>query len=106
MCADLVDVHWRDSAGKRQKTIANLEDISESGICLQMDTEIPLNAILTVSCPKGDYVGQVRYCVYRDIGHFVGIQFEPGSKWTKHEFKPRHLFDPQSLMHSSNATER
>ena len=98
MCADLVEVNWRDNAGGREKTIANLEDISESGVCLQMDAEIPLNTILTVSGPKGDYVGQVRYCVFRDIGFFVGVQFEPGSKWSKRQFKPRHLFDPQRLV--------
>ena len=98
MCADLIEVHWRDNAGGRQKMIANLEDISESGVCLQMDSEIPLNTILTVSGPKGDYVGQVRYCVYRDIGFFVGVQFDPGSKWSKRQFKPLHLFDPQRLV--------
>lgn len=105
MCADLIEVRWRDPSGRPETCVANLEDISASGVCLQMEVDIPLNTMITISGPKGDYVGQVRYCVYREIGFFIGIQFEPGSKWSRRNFKPMHLFDPQRLV-SANRPER
>ena len=97
MCADLIEVRWRDPSGRPETCVANLEDISASGVCLQMEVDIPLNTMITISGPKGDYVGQVRYCVYREIGFFIGIQVEPGSKGSRRNFKPMHLFDPQRL---------
>ena len=42
MCADLVKVCWVDRAGMIKQNIANLEDISESGVCLQVDEELPV----------------------------------------------------------------
>ena len=73
MCAHLVDVHWRDKTGRPRKTVANLEDISLSGACLQLDVSIPLHTTLRIVHPKGQLQGRVRYCVYRDIGYFLGI---------------------------------
>jgi hypothetical protein len=98
LCADLVDVRWKDKSGKRRRGVANLEDISLSGACLQMDSPIPLNTNLLITCPNGELQGQVRYCVYRDIGYFLGVQFEPGSEWSMRNFKPMHLFDPRRLV--------
>ena len=98
LCADLVDVQWKDKAGRKRRTVANLEDISLSGACLQMDAPIPLHTNLLISYPKGELQGQVRYCVYREIGYFLGVQFEPGCKWSQRHFKPQHLFDPRKLI--------
>lgn len=98
LCADLVDVRWKDRSGRRRKSVANLEDISLSGACLQMDAPIPLQTSLFITYPKGELHGRVRYCVYREIGYFLGIEFEPGSKWSQRHFRPRHLLDPRRLL--------
>lgn len=98
LCADLVEIEWRDQAGRVRKTVANLEDISESGACLQLDNAIPLNTPVRMVYPKGDLVGQVRYCVYREIGYFLGVQFDTGTRWSKRDFRPQHLLDPRRLM--------
>jgi hypothetical protein len=98
LCADMVDVQWRDKSGKTRKTIANLEDISLSGACLQLDAAIPLQTPVRISYPKGELVGKVRYCVYREIGYFLGIEFEEGSQWSQNQFRPRHLLDPRRLV--------
>ena len=98
MCADLVEVQWEDKTGRGRKTIANLEDISLSGACLQLDEEIPLDVSVHIACPSGKLQGRVRYCIYREIGYFLGIQFEPGCKWSKRAFRPQHLFDPSRLV--------
>ena len=98
LCADMVDVRWKEKAGRSKRAIANLEDISLSGACLQVDTTIPIGSIVRISYPKGEFSGIVRYCHYKEIGYFVGIQFEAGCKWSKNSFKPLHLLDPRMLM--------
>lgn len=98
LCADLVDVQWRDKDGKVRRTVANLEDISLSGACVQVDHPIPLHSQLRISYPKGELHGRVCYCVYREIGYFIGIEFETGFRWSIKQFRPQHLFDPRRLV--------
>jgi len=98
LCADMVDVQWKDKTGRMRKGVANLEDISLSGACLQFDQPIPLQTDLRISYPKGELTGKVRYCVYREIGYFLGVEFEPGCKWSQRHFKPQHLLDPRRLV--------
>jgi hypothetical protein len=98
LCADLVDVRWKDKSGRTQRCVANLEDISHSGACLQVDLQIPLNAVVRISYPKGEFMGVVRYCQFREIGYYVGLQFEAGSRWSTQSFRPLHLLDPRSLV--------
>jgi hypothetical protein len=98
LCSELVDVHWRDSTGRRRKALANLEDISGSGVCLQMDGPIPLGTILRICHPKGEFQGSVRYCLYREIGYFLGVQFAPGCQWSPHAYQPLHLLDLRTLV--------
>jgi len=98
LCADMVDVRWKDKAGSLCKGVANLEDISLTGACLQFERPIPLQTDLHISYPKGELVGKVRYCVYREIGYFLGIEFEPGSRWSARHFRPQHLLDPRRLV--------
>jgi len=98
LCADLVDVQWKDKSGHLRKGVANLEDISLSGACLQFDQPIPLQTDLRISYPKGELSGKVRYCVFREIGYFLGVEFEPGCKWSANHYRPQHLLDPRRLV--------
>jgi len=97
LCADLVNIQWTDDSGRTRRAVANLEDISLSGACLQLDQPIPLKSLLRISYPKGQLIGKVRYCVYREIGYFIGLQFDEGGGWSRKLFKPQHLFDPRRL---------
>ena len=98
LCADVVEVSWIDSKGEVQKLNALLEDISPSGACLQFEAAIPLGTHLVWGNGKQEYSGDIRYCVYREIGYFVGVQFDPCSKWSKKAYKPQHLLDLERLM--------
>lgn len=98
LCADMVDVCWKDKGGRNKKSVANLEDISLSGACLQVDSPIPLETVIRITHAKGELAGIVKYCVFRDIGYFLGIEFEPGSRWSLKHFKPQHLLDPRHLV--------
>lgn len=98
LCADLVDIEWSDGKDRVRRTVANLEDISSFGACLQVEDEIPLRTTIRMTLMKNEYVGEVRYCVFREFGYFLGVQFEPGVKWNSRVFKPLHLFDPRRLL--------
>jgi hypothetical protein len=98
MCADMLEVSWKDAAGKRRRTMALLEDIARSGACLQMETPLPAGVAIEWASPHQGFRGLVRYCVYREIGYFVGVEFNLTSKWSETAFRPQHLFDPRRLL--------
>ncbi len=98
LCADLIEVSWKDPEGKTQKAQAILEDISEAGACLQVNGPIPLGVTVHWHSPKKQFLGDVRYCLYREIGYFVGVQFHSASRWSKKIYRPQHLLDLQRLL--------
>jgi len=98
LCADLVDIQWRDQTGRFRRGVANLEDISLSGACLQVERPVSLGTTLHVTYPSGELIGKVKYCVFREIGYFLGLEFDSGSRWSQREFKPLHLLDPRQLL--------
>ncbi|HEX3875379.1 MAG TPA: PilZ domain-containing protein [Bryobacteraceae bacterium] len=98
MCADMIELFWRDPSGKRHRTMALLEDISPSGACLQLERPITPGATLCWTSQQQRLEGTVRYCVYREIGYFAGVEFEPGMKWSETLYHPQHMFDPSRLL--------
>jgi len=98
LCADLVDVWWKGPGGRKHKSKALLEDISPSGMCLQFEIPLPIGTIVDVHCPGHPLTGTVRYCIYREIGYFMGIELEPSSHWSRQEFEPQHLLDLEELV--------
>lgn len=98
LCADVLEVSWKDSTGHSGKATALLEDISPSGACLQLETAIPLASEIRWTSPKQEFTGHVRYCVYREIGYFVGVEFASAIRWSTKRFKPRHMLDLQTLV--------
>ena len=96
MCADMVKVSWKE-AGKRRHVMALLEDIAESGACLQFELSVPVGVVVEWQSPKLEFRGTVRYCVYREIGYFVGVEFIASSKWSRSVYRPQHMFDPRRL---------
>jgi hypothetical protein len=98
LCADIVDVEWKDQNGRIRRGVANLEDISLSGACLQVERPVPLGTTFRIAYPSGTLMGKVRYCVFREIGYFLGVEFDPGHRWSQRQFRPQHLLDPRRLV--------
>ncbi len=98
MCSELVQVQFRDERGRWRRLLGNLEDISLSGVCLQVDDPLPLDTPLRIRHPKGEFTGTVRYCLFREIGYYLGVQFAEGCRWSPEEFKPQHLLDLRTLV--------
>ena len=101
LCADMVDVEWTERSGRSRHTTGLLEDISALGACLQLETAVPFGAAIQWRTPKRDFAGTVRYCVYREIGYFIGVEFNETSRWSKQAYKPQHLLDLQKLAAAS-----
>ena len=104
LCADLIDIQWRDHTGRNRRGVANLEDISLSGACLQVERPVTLGSAIRMAYPNGELTGVVKYCVFRDIGYFLGVEFDPGSRWCQRSYRPQHLLDPRRLV--NRATNR
>ena len=98
LCADIVEVTWKERSGRNRRTTGVLEDISTSGACLQLEAALPVGAEIEWRSPKREFKGVVRYCVYRDIGYFVGVELDSASKWSKKTYRPQHLLDLKKLI--------
>jgi hypothetical protein len=92
MCADLVKVRIQDAAGAREAT-ANLEDISASGACIQLEAAAPEGADIEVICAKRRLKGKVSYCRFALLGYDVGIAFNERRSWKRKQFAPKHLLE-------------
>jgi hypothetical protein len=101
LCADLVTVEWQVPPGALQSATANLEDISPVGACLQMEEPVPPDSVIHVQHKKGVLECRVRYCVFREIGYFIGVEFSLGSEWSPQDFEPEHMLDLRELVLST-----
>lgn len=110
LCADLVEVRWKDGSGKNHRGSALLEDISVSGACLQMETPVPVGSRVRWTSPatrggkarrSKEFIGVVRYCDYQEIGYYLGVEFESTSKWSRCKYRPQHLLDWKQLLGQS-----
>jgi hypothetical protein len=59
---------------------------------------VPLGAKIGWKSRKQEFTGVVRYCNFREIGYFVGVEFNPGSEWSSRAYKPQHLLDLKKLL--------
>jgi len=98
LCADMVDIVWREPGGKLRRETALLEDISHSGACLQLERALPVGAVVRWRSPGQEFRGRVTHCVYREIGYFAGVEFDERSKWRCETFTPQHLLDLANLV--------
>ena len=105
LCADMVEVQWKEDSGKVHTCTGLLEDISPSGACLQLDSPLAHGKTLRIEYRKGRLQGSVCYYFFKDIGYWVGVQFTTRKKWSKKDFRPKHLLDPRKLV-AKTATPR
>ncbi|HZQ53289.1 MAG TPA: PilZ domain-containing protein [Bryobacteraceae bacterium] len=96
LCAELVELVWKDAAGQTCRRLANLEDISSSGINLQSDVAIRAGESIMVRYRDRDLAGVVRYCHRQELGYFLGVRLETSCNWSN--FRPEHLLDPAELV--------
>ena len=93
MCADMVEVCWSSRSGRPHSSTALLEDISAGGACLQLDEKLALGVKVDLRHGNARLSGTVKYCIYREIGYFAGVQFSEETRWSRRCFRPKHLLD-------------
>jgi hypothetical protein len=91
LCADLVKIRVAGSAKSKVAAVANLEDISPSGACLQVEEAILEGTDIQILCSRCRLRGKVRYCQFVETGYNVGVQFDKPKSWNLKRFEPRHF---------------
>src|ERR1019366_8721039 len=80
LCADMISVEVEDRPKHWQRIQANLEDISPSGACFEVDKPIPADASVRLICRDYRVIGTVRHCTFRETGYSVGVEFREGER--------------------------
>jgi hypothetical protein len=91
LCADLVKVQWKAENETTQSEWAILEDISPSGVCLEIEKPIEPGTIISLEFPSDRCQARVIYCRFDKVKYLMGVEFEQGYRWSRSKFKPRHL---------------
>lgn len=107
ICADLVHLEWHEPAGEGAQKIcqctAVLEDISPLGACLQVEVQVPTDIEATIHQDgRGEQWSahcSIKYCTFREIGYFVGIEFSDPEAWSRLHFKPEHVLEMSGPEH-------
>ena len=97
LCAELVELIYRDEGGRYRRRVVNLDDISRAGACVQLDVRIPDGTRVNLRYPGGQLSGEVRHCGFREASYFLGIAFDPECDWSG-SYVPQHLLDPRELV--------
>jgi hypothetical protein len=95
MCAELVKILIKGNGGPQEETVGNLEDISPSGACIQVEAAMQKGANVEIVCSTCRLKGKVRYCRFVQIGYDVGVQFDKRGSWDRRCFEPEHLLAVQ-----------
>jgi len=93
LCSELVKIVTPGADGPPAEAVANLEDISPSGACVQLDEAIRVGTDIEIVCSACTLKGKVRYCRFVEIGYEVGVELDPQAAWDRQQFEPDHLLD-------------
>jgi hypothetical protein len=91
MCSELVNILIRHEDHAVEQATANLEDISPSGACVQLDEAVRLGADIEIVCSTCRFKGKVRNCRYAGNWYDVGIAFDKPGAWDAKRYEPAHL---------------
>lgn len=97
LCAHLVGLRPSGPGGARRGVTAVLEDISSSGACVQVEEAAAVGAAMTLVIGRHTFPATVRYCIFRETGYFIGLQFSSGIRWSRERVIPEHLLDPREV---------
>ena len=93
LCADLVKIQVHGKGKSAGPAVANLEDISPSGACLQLEEAIREGTDIDILCSRCKLRGKVKYCRLIESGYSVGVEFQKRKSWNLRRFEPRHFLD-------------
>ena len=97
LCADMIFVEVETKPKRWRRFHGNLEDISPSGACVEVDEPISVGVSIRLVCRGFRVTGTVRHCTFQKTGHLIGLEFQEGQKWSRGRFWPKHLTDPRAV---------
>ncbi len=95
MCSDFVQLAWTGDRGEQVVEVGVLEDVSREGMCVSVDTPVPVHSTVRVHTRGLDGAAEVRYCDRNETGYQVGLEFLDGCTWDREKWRPRHLLDEE-----------
>jgi hypothetical protein len=98
LCADLVELVWRDNRGRAIRRIGNLENICAGGVCLQLEAPLERGTKIYMPCTRCTFHGIVRYVLDREDSYVIGVEFDKSNLWSRKLFDPQHLLDPDAAL--------
>ena len=91
MCSELVKILIRYDDQTVREAIANLEDISRSGACVQLDEAVRLGVDIEIACSTCRFKGKVSNCRFAGSLYDVGVTFDEPDTWDASRYEPAHL---------------
>ena len=98
LCSDLIEIRIARGADDPETVVANLEEISPSGACVLFAQPLPPGTHVSLKLGRFRFRGRVQYTTWEPAGHYSGIRFDAGRKWSLEIYRPQHLLDPAKLM--------
>lgn len=87
LCSELVEVVFEDQQGNSVSTVALVEDLSDSGICVSSSLPVSPGRIVRLRAEGFNGRGVVRYCELGEYSYLWGLELAPG--W-RGEWHPSH----------------
>jgi len=69
-----VEVSWEDQSGALRAVTARMENKSDGGACIRVDTPVVVGSKLGIRCRWDQFSGTAKYCVGDDGSYLVGVQ--------------------------------
>jgi len=102
LCSSLVGVTVCDGSGAGAAFVAIANDISEGGMCLQMDGPLPECHMVKITAKRQSPIeARVRYISRREESWFIGVEFS-GYRWNNTRRWPEHRIDTTQLVQNAS----
>jgi len=98
-CSNLVTVMLAGGEGNGHTLDGNLEEISSSGACLNVEEPIATGIGLRVVCGDREFPGRVVECRHDAVtGYHVSVSFDDGVEWSPEIYRPAHMVRAEALL--------
>ena len=99
LCSEILNLHLRSRAGREREVKVNLEEIWSSGALLLTDVSIRPFTSLWFAGGGFEFRGEaIARTLFRGLGYFIEMRFQPGCAWSEQKYRPKHLFNPLVLL--------
>ncbi|HVY91114.1 MAG TPA: hypothetical protein VHA14_00140 [Bryobacteraceae bacterium] len=80
-----------------QETWVNIEEICETGVTLECETEIAAGVAVALAAGDAVFQGRVTQVQKEEFGWRVEMEFAAETPWSPARWQPDHLLDPAAF---------